>query len=264
MKKRKKVGLALGGGVARGIAHIGVLKVLRENNIEPDIIAGTSIGSIIGALYAKYKSISILEKLAIEFSRQDPLKLIDFSIQTGFIKGNKLMKYISDILEADGGLTFSKLKVPLKIVASNLNTGKEYVYSRGDVLKAIRASIALPVVFSPVSEGKMLLVDGGVTTPLPFHCLESAGCDIIIGVNLLNGKYKKTGSNIFNVALKSIIVMQQQLTGYSENVLKKAKPITITPVLNYSWSDFKHPRAMMNAGEKETLKQIKKIKKLLT
>jgi NTE family protein len=258
-----KIGLALGGGVARGYAHIGVLKALKENNIEPDVISGTSIGSIIGALYAKYKSIDKLKKIAFEFSHKDHFKLVDFSIRTGFISGNKLMKYVSDILEAENHLQFSQLCLPLKIIASDINTGKEHIYSKGDVLKAIRASIAIPVIFSPVSVGKLLLVDGGITSPVPLQCLEESGCDIIIGVNLLKGKYKETTFNIFDVALKSIIVMQQQLTKNSQTILKSASSIMISPKLDYSWSDFRHPQAMINAGEKETKKHIQNIKELI-
>jgi len=175
----KKVGLALGGGSIRGLAHIGVLKVLKKHNIPIDMIAGTSIGALIGSAYCAGVEPEELEKITLT---ADWKKLADFTIpKKGFIAGRKMRNYISKLTHHKN---FSDLRIPLHVVATDLEKQEKVVFSRGNVADAVRCSIALPGIFNPVKIHGKELVDGGLVDPIPFDELIEAGADIIIAVNL--------------------------------------------------------------------------------
>jgi len=165
-KRKKKVGLALSGGAARGIAHIGVLQVLREEQIPIDMIAGTSAGAAIGAVYAAGQNIDRLAAYAIDADWKRLAPLIDPSFpKTGFIKGRKITKLLSTYV--GGNIKFSDLKIPLSCVATDIDTGEEVVIDRGSLLEALRATISIPGIFTVVKREGRHLVDGGLTTPVP-------------------------------------------------------------------------------------------------
>jgi NTE family protein len=175
---RPKVGLILGGGAARGYAHLGILKKLRDENIPVDFIIGTSMGALIGALYASNNDIdSLLYDAINEISLLNLIKLIDLGIPLrGFVKGDKIEKFLSNYIKSD----FKDLSIPLYIVATDVKSGKEVIFSGGSLLKAVRASISIPVVFEPVDMQGIKLVDGSVVN---FDAKELAwklGADIII------------------------------------------------------------------------------------
>jgi len=174
--KTPKIGLALGGGAAKGIAYIGVLKVLERNKIPIDYISGTSIGSVIGGLYASGYSAKELEKIAIEM---DWKSLFDFSqLERGLISGKGIEKKIRELLK---NKQFKDLKIKFIATSVDIKTGREYFFNKGDVTKAIRASIAIPGLFAPVHLHNMILVDGGVIDPVPVKSLKGK-CDKIIAV----------------------------------------------------------------------------------
>ncbi len=209
MMARKKVGLALGGGSFRGFAHVGVLKALEKHNISVDYIAGTSAGSIVGALYASGLSVKKIEHLI----HTTPWKyLLDFVLPSkGFLEGKRIEQYIQDLIHAT---TFEDLRIPLRVVAADLKSGKEVVFHKGDVASAVRASMSIPVVFNPLERHGSILVDGGVINPVPVSVVKDMGADYVIAVDLstpVSVTFEKGKPSRFNQDLKKTFV-EQELT----------------------------------------------------
>lgn len=187
MSKRIPVlGIALGGGGARGLAHIGVLKVLEHAGIFPRLVAGTSMGGIVGAMYASGMSAEQMEtavKQAVR-SRTDMLRAVDLRLtQTGFVRGARIYDYIARIIGPE--TTFARLRRPLAMVATDMITGREVVLDSGRVADAVRATISVPGVFLPVDLGAMRLVDGGMLNNLPVNVVRQMGAETVLAVDVL-------------------------------------------------------------------------------
>lgn len=181
--KPARIGLALGSGSARGWAHIGVIQALGEMGIEPEIVAGTSIGAIVGAAYAG-DQLNQLDVWVRALSIKKMLKFLDMSpLSGGFIQGDKLYEFVRTHIQ-DQDLAIESLSKSLGVVATNLDTGREVWFQQGPLLKAVRASIGLPGLFAPVKVNGQWLVDGGLTNPVPVSLCRAMGADIIIAVNL--------------------------------------------------------------------------------
>ncbi len=180
-KKHPKIGLALGSGGAKGLAHIGVLKSLEKNGIPIDFIAASSIGALMGAHYARFKDIKKLEDEVFHFDRRKGVGLVDFTVKGGIVKGKKTEKFISELLE---NATFKELQVPLAVVATDFNSAESVIFSTGNLTKAIRASIAVPAIYQPIFYLDKLLADGGLSNPVPVNIVAKMGADITIAVNL--------------------------------------------------------------------------------
>ncbi len=183
----KTIGLALGEGGARGIAHIAYLKALDELGIKPTIISGSSMGALIGAFYASGLSGIEIENILDKLNILQYGKLIDFQIKKGgMIKGDKIKEFLTELLPTKN---FEDLKIPLKVVASDYWTKKPYIFKNGDLTDAIRASISIPGAFKPVEYKDTLLIDGGCTNPVPFDIIRDQ-CDILIAIDVggPNGK----------------------------------------------------------------------------
>lgn len=177
--KKKKIGLALGSGSALGLAHIGVLKQLEKHNIKPDFITGTSIGAVIGAAYAAGCSSHEIEKklFSIEWSR-----MFDFTVpKKGLISGKFIELLLEDLTK---NKNFKDLKIPLKIIATDLENSNKIVFEKGKVSAAVRASMSIPGIFTPVEFGETIAVDGGLVEPIPAATLKDMGADIIIAVDV--------------------------------------------------------------------------------
>ncbi len=173
-------GLALGSGAARGLAQIGIFKVLDEAEIPIDIIAGTSIGAFIGAMYAAGVPVEQMEKVALEIDWRSLTKLLDPVLPiSGLIDGKKLMAFMAELLPARN---FEDLKQPLAVTATDINTGEAIVIKQGNLLAALRASLAFPGIFSPARFGQRFLVDGGLCNPIPADVARSLGAKHVIGV----------------------------------------------------------------------------------
>ncbi len=176
-----KVGLALGSGSARGWSHIGVIRALEEAGITVDYIAGTSIGALVGAVYASGR-IDLLEAAVQQFSRKHILSLSDPVLpKSGLIDGVKIADFVHKYVL---NKPIEKLPLPLAIIATDLNTGDEVVLKAGNIVEAIRASISLPGIFKPVRKGDYLLVDGGLVNPVPVRTVREMGADFVIAVDL--------------------------------------------------------------------------------
>jgi len=180
--KNKKIGLALGSGSARGLAHIGVIKVLEENNIPISMIAGTSMGSLIGALYASGLTGSEMEEIACNTNLKTTSRLFmpTPSVQ-GLIDGNRISDFLVSLM---GNRSFSSLKMPFAAVAADIERAEEVVITDGPLVKAIRASISIPGIFTPAMMKGKSLVDGGLMNPVPVDVAKHLGADYIIAVDV--------------------------------------------------------------------------------
>ncbi|MDH5408082.1 MAG: patatin-like phospholipase RssA [Gammaproteobacteria bacterium] len=176
-----KIGFALGGGAARGWAHIGIIKSLAEHGIKPDIISGTSIGSLVGAAHVLGK-LDKLEEWVCSLRRRDVAGMLDFTFGGGMIQGERLMKFLESHLGENP--LIEELPIPFAAVATELTSGNEVWLQQGQLLSAIRASIALPGLFTPVCHENRWLVDGALVNPVPVSLCRALGADYVIAVNL--------------------------------------------------------------------------------
>lgn len=178
-----KIGYALGGGAARGLSHIGVLKVFEANGIFPNIIAGTSIGALVGALYAGGIKISDIEQIALRLDMKRLMLLADVTLpKSGLIGGKRVIALLKSIL---GDLSFSQLKYNFACVATDITTGEPVVLREGSLIEAVRASISLPGILTPVEMKGQYLVDGGLVNEVPVSVCRQMGAEFVIGVNVI-------------------------------------------------------------------------------
>ena len=179
-----KLGLALSGGAARGLAHVGVIEVLEREGIQIDAVAGTSMGAIIGAAYARGLTVSQIKEHALDLSWTKLVRMFEFSPfkTSGFTGTRRVREKLKSVI---GDLDFSALQRPFACVATDIISGEEVVFKRGSVLDAVLASMALPLVFKVPHLGRRYLVDGGISDPLPVIPLKALGADKVIAVNVL-------------------------------------------------------------------------------
>jgi len=262
-KKRKlKVGLALGSGGSWGLAHIGVLKVLEENNIPIDYIAGSSMGAIIGAYYSLNPNIKELEKTISSLTKWRLMKLIDISIpKTSLLSGNKIRRFLEKLI---GDKYFSDTKIPFKIVTADLESGKEIVISKGKLVDAIMASISIPGIFPPRRLQEGLLVDGGLINATPTNVVKEMGSDVVIGVDLtMQSKIELKEPNIYQTLMRSYEILRTQSTKFNidengENLLI-LKP-NITELRKFKFYEI---QKFVEEGDRIARKDLPKIKKLM-
>lgn len=250
-----KIGLALGSGGARGLAHIGVLKALEREKIPISMIAGSSIGSLVGAFYASGQNIDAMVKISQKFKRK---YFIDVTIpKLGFIMGNRIKEFIRVF-------TFHKniedLPIPLAIIATDLHTGEKVILREGPIAEAVRASISIPGIFIPENYQGRLLVDGGVSDRVPVSVVKDMGADIIIAVDVAGLKQNAEITNIYDVILQSLDIMQVEL---SEARALQSDIYILPPVENYSSYAFAEFEQLILKGEEATKKDIPKIKQLI-
>lgn len=207
MGNNLKVGLALGGGLARGLAHIGVLKVLLQSGINIDYLAGTSMGSLIASLYACGLSLSLIEKLTKRISRR---VWMDFTLpRMGLMAGDKLEQLVYLLTKKR---YIEELPLPLGVVATDLTRGERAIIRTGSIAKAVRASCAIPGIFNPVEIGGRLMVDGGVLERVPAQAAKEMGAGIVIAVDV--GVYEEEYKidNMLDVISKTIDIMAREIT----------------------------------------------------
>ncbi|MCK5320745.1 patatin-like phospholipase family protein [Candidatus Parcubacteria bacterium] len=266
-KKKLKIGLALGSGGAKGLAHIGVIKVLEKNNIPIDYIAGTSIGALVGAYYAIYKDVGKLEKVALSTNWRTALSLLDPSLSGGFVKGVK----VEDLIKGwFNGYSFDDLKIALTTVATDLISGQEVDISSGDITKAVRASLSVPLIFQPIKHNDYLLADGGLSNPLPDDIARQMGADIVIAVNLDNKNFDNSLSkNNFPISKTGVRALNIIRYHFAQNCLKSGD-IVIEPKVGEvglaGWNKFfngQGSKEIINAGEEATEKSLVQIVNLI-
>ncbi len=254
-----RIGLALGGGAARGFAHIGVIKVLEAQGIVPDLVVGTSAGSLVGALYAAGNNGFALQKMAIDM---DEAAISDwsvpfFSMSTGVLKGEAIQNYVN---RAVHGRPIEKLRMPFGAVATDLRTGQPILFRRGNTGAAVRASSAVPGVFQPVRIGQIDYVDGGLVSPVPASHARRMGADFVIAVNISAQPDVQPASTTFDVLLQTFAIMGQSLNQYE---LRQAD-IVIRPELgSMKGADFQNRSVAIIAGEKAATAALPEIRRKL-
>ncbi len=261
--KKRKIGLALGSGGFRGLAHIGVLKVLEENDLRPDYLTGSSIGALIAAYYAIYGSASKIEEKLNEWPVDNLYKFLDLSWQGGFIAGRKFSKFLD---KEFANFDFNKTFIPLKVVATDLASGSPFVFSKGLLTSAIRASISVPLMFKPFEYNDKFFVDGGLSNPVPVELLKDMGADLALGVNLYHkNEFVKRKFNMKNVALRSARIVMYNL---AQADIPKAdfmiSPDTSEIIVNPSLSKYnlETVKKLIKIGEDATRKALPEIKKI--
>jgi NTE family protein len=240
-----KIALALGGGAARGFAHIGVIKALEAQGIVPDIVVGTSAGSVVGALYASGYNGFQLQKIALDM---DETTISDwaipfFSKSSGVLKGEALQAYVN---KAVHNQPIEKLKIPFGAVATDLKTGQPILFRRGNTGMAVRASSSVPGVFQPVVIGNRTYVDGGLVAPVPVRFAKEMGAEFIIAVNISSATEAQATASSMDVLMQTFTIMGQRL---NQHELKDAD-VVITPALGAMGSaDFNGRNLAVLAGE---------------
>ncbi len=254
--KKVRIGLALGGGAARGFAHIGVIKALEAQGIVPEIVVGTSAGSVVGSLYASGLNGFALQKtaLAMDEATISDWALPLFSKSTGLLKGEALQNYVN---KAIGNVPMEKLKLRFGAVATDLKTGQPILFNKGNTGMAVRASSSVPSVFQPVVIGGKTYVDGGLVAPVPVRFVREMGADFIIAVNISSATEGAATASSLDVLMQTFSIMGQRLNHFE---LKDAD-IVITPALgNMGSSDFAGRNLAILAGEQAAAAVMPQIK----
>ncbi|MFJ7976286.1 patatin-like phospholipase family protein [Peribacillus sp. JNUCC 23] len=253
--REPKIGLALGSGGARGFAHLGVIKVLKEAGISIDMIAGSSMGALVGSFYAAGSDVERLYRLSKAFKRK---YYLDFTVpKMGFVAGKKVKELIRVF-------TYNKrieeLDIPLAIVATDIKKGEKVVFQSGPIADAVRASISIPGIFVPEKIGDRLLVDGGVIDRVPVSVVRSMGADLVIAVDVSNVKKEIEITSIYDVIMQSLDILQMELT----ESRKLSSDVMIRPhVENYNSKSFTNINEIITIGEEEARLNIDKIKQCI-
>lgn len=252
---RPKIGLALGSGGARGFAHLGVIKVLVENNVPIDCIAGSSMGSLVACFYGAGIDLERLYKISTAFKRK---YYLDFTVpKMGFIAGKRVKELIRFFTK---GKQLEELMVPVAVVATDLMSGEKVVFKKGSIEDAVRASISIPGIFVPEKVNGRLLVDGGVVDRIPVSVVKEMGADIVIAVDTSNINKNTEITSIYDVIMQSLDIMQMELVEHRQI----ASDVMIRPkVEKYSSRSFTNIDEIIMIGEEEAQKHISHIFKLI-
>jgi len=255
-KKIPQLGLALGGGAARGFAHIGVLQVLEEEGIKPTLVVGTSAGSVVAAFYASGKTAAQLQWLA---DTMDESQFTDWAnpfTGRGMLRGEALGKYVNSQLN---GMKIEDMKMPLGIVATDLRTGDGILFRRGDVATAVRASSAVPSVFEPVRIGGKDYVDGGLVSPVPVRYAREMGADVVLAIDISSRPEDAKTSDVLKVLLQTFSIMGKSI---SQLELAQADVVVRPALPDVGSAEFSARKKSIEAGRaamKQALPQLKAL-----
>ncbi len=255
-KRVPAIGLALGGGFARGIAHVGVLKVLEEEGIPVRMIAGTSVGALIGAAYCSGVTIAELEEVAYK------VRFTTFARWTlsryGFATNDRMVSFLTRTLKVQ---TFEELRIPLGVTATDFNTGEGMVFTSGSIIDPVRASCAYPGMFLPVEIRGRWLVDGMLSNPVPTRPLRAMGAERVLAVQL-KGQWSKTTAprHLFDVIGQSFAIAQDMMS----SVWRSAADLVIEPdVAGFDYDDFKRAGELIRVGEVAMRRALPEVRKWL-
>lgn len=247
-----RVGLALGGGAAKGFAHIGVIKMLEANDITIDVVAGTSAGSVVGAMYAGGMDAFALQERSVAL---DEAAIRDVRLFSGgLLQGQKLQDYVNSQVE---GRPIERLGKPFAAVSTRLDNGARTVFTRGNTGQAVRASSAVPGVFEPAKIGDYSYVDGGVSSPVPVDAARQLGADVVIAVDISTQASGRTPDHLLGIVNQSIAIMGQRL-GAEE---RGRADVVIRPEVNDIGSaDFTQRARAIAQGERAALAALPQIR----
>jgi NTE family protein len=253
---RPGIGLALGGGFARGFAHLGVLRVLEQHKIPISHIAGTSVGSILGAAYASGAPLGRIVECCKRLRFKDIAKWRVSRL--GLASNHRLGELIGRVFESG---QFENLRVPMAIVATDLSNGEPVVFTHGNLTDAIRASCAFPGLFEPVEIGTRCLADGGLVAPVPTQAVKDLGASVVVGVSVgLQDGYRGAPKNVFQVVSRAVSAAQKHQT----EVWERQADLVLRPdVQTLAWDDFARAEQAIEAGAAAAQRALPRIEKLL-
>ena len=247
-----KVGLALGGGAAKGFAHIGVIKMLEANGIKIDVVSGTSAGSVVGAMYASGMDAFALQERAFSL---DESQIRDVNLLGGgLVKGQKLQDYVNQLV---GNKSIQQFPKPFSAVATELETGNRVAFNRGNAGQAVRASSSIPGVFMPVLIGNKKFVDGGVVSPVPVDSARELGANFVIAVDISSKASGTAATSALGIMNQAVVIMGQKL---GEQELARADIVIRPKVGKIGPADFDQKNVAILEGEKAALAMLPLIR----
>ncbi len=255
-RKQKKLGLALGGGAARGFAHIGALKVLEERGIRPDFVAGTSVGSLVGALYCAGLTSAEIADQARQIAWRDLVQMTVPSM--GLVKGERLESLVDELVE---GRTIEDLEIPFAAVAVDIRGGEEVVLESGPISRAVHASCAIPGFFVPVDYDGVLLVDGGIMNGVPADVVKRMGAEYAVGIDLNANDMdpEEEMENVLAVLARTMSIFLRSTNAKG----RMAADCWVEPDLSsFSYRDMSHMELMMTRGEAAMRGSLRKLRKV--
>ncbi|WP_027083618.1 patatin-like phospholipase family protein [Lysobacter sp. HA18] len=247
-----RIGLALGGGAAKGFAHIGVIKMLEANGIKIDVVSGTSAGSVVGALYASGMDAFALQKQAVALD-EDRIKDVRL-FGGGLVQGQALQDYVNTSV---GNRPIEKLGKPFAAVSTQLETGQRTVFNRGNTGQAVRASSSIPGVFEPVPIGKFHYIDGGIVSPVPVDAARQLGADFVIAVDISSKAPGTAPGSLLGTVNQSITIMGQKL---GEQELARADVVIRPNVNTVGPAAFEQKAAVILEGERAAVAALPQIR----
>lgn len=262
MSSNQKIGLALGSGGLRGFAHIGVIKALVESGINIDVITGTSSGAVIGGFYALTKDIKMVEEIFMNLKLKDLATFSDVALRSGIIKGDNMESFLDRYFK---GANIENLEIKFATVATDIQTTKDIIFSKGSLTKAVRASSSLPGFFDMFQDNGSYLIDGGITQPVPIRAARELGADKVIAINLDDYNYRTFE---FNDKTKATTVAQASLKliryRFAQELCAEADWVIEPDVSEIiGWSNMRHREKRIEAiemGYQAALEKIKEIK----
>lgn len=253
-RRAPRLGLALGGGAARGFAHVGVIQVLEQNGIRPDLVAGTSAGSLVAALYASGMNGVELERAALSM---EEATLTDWTLPIngrGVLKGDALARYVR---QAVNGRLIEQMALPLGILATDLGSGQGTLFRRGDAALAVRASSAVPGVFTPVAIGGREFVDGGLVAPVPVSQARAMGAEVVLAVDISADPEGNNANGMLQVLLQTTAIMGQSINRHE---LKGAEVVLRPALSGVGSADFSARQRSIAAGRAAMLAALPRLK----
>lgn len=242
LRKPLKIGLALGGGAARGFAHVGVIAVLEESGFKPQLIVGTSAGSLVAAIYASGKTSAQLQQTALTM---EEVAITDWMLPIfgrGMFRGDALARYVNQLV---GARLIENMAIPLGIVATDLNSGQAVLFQRGDTGAAVRASSAVPAVFVPVKISGREYVDGGLVSPVPVRYARQMGADVVIAVDISSPPEGNPAGDTLQILLQTFAIMGKSINQYE---LKDADVVVRPSLTGLKSADFSARQRAIDAG----------------
>ena len=240
--KPLKIGLALGGGAARGFAHVGVIAVLEEAGLKPQLVVGTSAGSLVAALYASGKTSAQLQQTALNM---EEVTLTDWMLPIvgrGMFRGEALGRYVNELV---AGRLIENMAIPLGIVATDLNNGEALLFQRGDTGTAVRASSAVPAVFLPVKINGREYVDGGLVSPVPVRFARKMGADVVVAVDISSTPEGNPSDGTLQILLQTFAIMGKSI---NQHELKDADVVVRPSLVGLKGADFSSRQRAIDAG----------------
>ena len=254
VKTPPRIGLALGGGAARGFAHVGVIQVLEEAGIRPALVTGTSAGSLVAAIYASGKNGAQLQQIA---ESMEEAAITDWTLpifSRGVLRGEALARYVNGQVNAR---LIEDMPLPLGIVATDLNSGKDALFQRGDTGTAVRASSAVPAVFQPVKIAGHEYVDGGLVSPVPVRAARKMGAELVIAVDISSPPEGNLAGGALEILLQTFAIMGKSINTFE---LRDADIVVRPSLIGVSSADFGARKRSIEAGRQAMLQMLPQLR----